>query len=372
MGESALTWTLRRGYTPIVETLKAHGASDRALVQQSVEKAVALLQKSGPEFVKVSGCTSCHHQSLPQMAYALARERGFAVDPQISEKQRQAVIGGYKPYREQMEQDKISPPDPAIGISFALVGLAAEGYAPDQTTAAMAHLISRQQNKDGSFRALTARPPIEGSVFTAAALSIRALQTYGVNPGQSVERARQWLRTANPHSTEDRAMQLLGLTWSKSEQNDLKKLAKTLIAEQRPDGGWAQSPNLESDSYATGQALVALRSCGQLNATDRAYQRGAAFLLRTQSADGSWLVRSRSFPVQPLKDSGQGSMDLRERHQLGGYGAKSRCAQSRTAGLAPRKSTRSELEPSYGFRSKRPINFERNRLRSSGRSGPRV
>jgi hypothetical protein len=27
-------------------------------------------------------------------------------------------------------------------------------------------------------------------------------------------------------------------------------------------------------------------------------------LLRTQFPDGSWLVRSRSFPVQPLKESG--------------------------------------------------------------------
>jgi hypothetical protein len=39
-------------------------------------------------------------------------------------------------------------------------------------------------------------------------------------------------------------------------------------------------------------------------ATDPVYQRGITFLLRTQFPDGSWLVRTRSVPVQPYKDSG--------------------------------------------------------------------
>jgi hypothetical protein len=34
------------------------------------------------------------------------------------------------------------------------------------------------------------------------------------------------------------------------------------------------------------------------------YRRGVVFLLRTQFPDGSWLVRSRTFAVQPLKESG--------------------------------------------------------------------
>jgi hypothetical protein len=63
-------------------------------------------------------------------------------------------------------------------------------------------------------------------------------------------------------------------------------------------------PTLESDAYATGQALVALQWSGQLAIYDAAYQRGIGFLLRTQMSDGSWLVRTRSTPVQAYKDSG--------------------------------------------------------------------
>jgi hypothetical protein len=303
-GETALLWAMRRGNTPVVEALKQAGASDREIVKASVEKAIALLEKSGPQFVRVSGCTSCHNQSLPQMATAAARLRGFAVDPKAAQYQVEAVIATFKPAVPDMAAGKPNIPDPATTVSYALVGLAAEGYAPDEITAAMAHLVGVQQTADGSFLAFPARPPIESSVFTATALSIRALQVYGKNADAAVERARHWLETAEPHSNEDRAMQLMGLRWTGADSAAIESSAAALVAEQRPDGGWGQLPTLESDAYATGQALAALRIAGQIQTSDAEWQQGANFLLRTQLQDGSWLVRSRSNPFQPYKESG--------------------------------------------------------------------
>ena len=118
------------------------GATDREMVRLPLTFA-GCLQKSGPEFVKVSGCTSCHNQSLPQMAYSLAREKGIAVDPAIADKQAKSVIAMFKPFTEQMLQGKENIPDPAISVSYSLVGLGAEGYKADETTAAMAHLVAR-------------------------------------------------------------------------------------------------------------------------------------------------------------------------------------------------------------------------------------
>jgi squalene-hopene cyclase-like protein/ankyrin repeat protein len=302
-GETALTWALRRGYTPIVESLKAHGASDKAVVKQSVDKAITLLQKSGPEFSKVSSCSSCHHQSLPQMAYSKARERGFTVDAAVSEQQIKSVIAMFRPARESMLEGKPNIPDPSISVSYSLLGLAAEGYKPDSTTEAMAHIVSLQQLADGSFTVLPARPPIESSAVSATALSLRALQLYGKDPEPQVVRARDWLRTVKPHTNEDRVMQVLGLVWSKASAEDLRRPVAGLISEQRSDGGWGQLPALESDAYATGQALVSLQAAG-VSTSDPAYQRGVAFLLRTQRPDGSWLVRTRSFPFQPYRESG--------------------------------------------------------------------
>jgi N-acyl-D-amino-acid deacylase len=304
LGETALTWATRRGNIALMERLKNAGASDADAVRQSVENAIALLQKSGPQFVKVSGCVSCHHQSLPQMAYAAARERGFHVDAAVSQQQVKAVVAMFKPVREQMEKGTINLPNPGISVSYSLLGLAAEGYAADELTTAMTMAIERTQVPDGSFAVLPGRPPLEVSTFTSTALSIRALQHYGKGPDEKIARARQWLKKARPATQEDRTMRLFGLVWSNAGRESVQQAADDLLAQQRPDGGWAQLPSIESDAYATGQALVALHEAKALTPSETAYQRGVAFLLRTQFADGSWVVRTRSSPFQPLKDSG--------------------------------------------------------------------
>ena len=79
------------------------------------------------------------------------------------------------------------------------------------------------------------------------------------------ERAREWLVAAHPITTEDRNMQLLGLHWAGADRKVLRKMANTILAGQRPDGGWSQQPELASDAYATGQiprCPRAKRRCG--------------------------------------------------------------------------------------------------------------
>ena len=303
-GETALTWALSRGYTPIAQALIAGRATSHAAIRDSAEKAIALLQKSGPGFLRASGCTSCHNQSLPQMAWSLARERGLKVDENISKQQVEAVVAMFKPLQPALAAGKLRLPNPPVSVSYSLIGMGAENYKSDDLMEVAAKVVEREQQPDGSFPVLPGRPPLEDSTFTGTALSIRALQYYGKDPQDRIERARQWLEKAKPSTTEDRVMQLLGMTWAKSNAEQLRVAGKQLRAEQRADGGWSQLPHLESDAYATGQALTALNLSGQLGASDPAYQRGVAYLLRTQFDDGSWLVRSRSNPFQPYKESG--------------------------------------------------------------------
>jgi len=124
----------------------------------------------------------------------------------------------------------------------------------------------------------------------------------------TVRGAAAWIAAARPVTTEDRAFQLLGLTWTaeKPGQKTQSMLAAgaALIALQGSDGGWAQLPTLASDAYATGQVLMALKTAGILSSNQAVYQRGVQFLLRTQSTNGAWYVRSRAIPLQPYFDSG--------------------------------------------------------------------
>lgn len=303
-GETALTWALRRGETAAVTELRKAGLREAGEIKTSVEKALLLLQRSGAQFTRISGCYSCHHQSLPQMAYGIAQSRGLAIDEAAARQQVESTIVLLKTVSAEARKNRDRIPNPPISLSYTLVGLAAESYPRDETTDAMAQVIAAWQSGDGAFYPLPPiRPPLESSEFTATALSLRALELYGENTEKIVARARRWLIGARPRTNEDRAMQLLGLAWSKAPEDAVRKAALGLIAAQQRQGGWAQLTGLETDAYATGQALVALHEAGL--ATDSPeYRRGVGFLMRTQFPDGSWLVRSRTFPVQRLNESG--------------------------------------------------------------------
>ena len=91
-GETALTWALRRGETPAVAALRRAGASDTLREKAAVQKALALLQRSGAQFRQVSGCQSCHHNALPQMAIGIARSRGLAIDEPAARQDVEATV----------------------------------------------------------------------------------------------------------------------------------------------------------------------------------------------------------------------------------------------------------------------------------------
>ena len=302
LGETALTWAARRGDHDMVARLKDAGASDATAIKSSVERAVASLQKSGPQFIKVSGCTSCHHQSLPQMVYGAARKRGYAVDAATAEKEMKMMLAVLKPMKEPIAKG-LDLPSPGITLSYALMGMHSEGYGQDEYTDVMVKAIKRTQLPDGRFPILPFRPPMEASSITGTALSIRAMKLYDRDGAEATRRAQQWLLQTEPVSTEEVNMKLLGLAWSGADRKAIEKAAAAVMANQRQDGGWGQLPGIESDAYATGQSMFALQEAG-VAASKHALARGTSYLLRTQLPDGTWHVRTRSNPVQELKESG--------------------------------------------------------------------
>jgi ankyrin repeat protein len=84
----------------------------------------------------------------------------------------------------------------------------------------------------------------------------------------------------------------MGLVWSGTSGSDAKSAATDLLAMQRQDGGWPQLRGYESDAYSTGESLFALREA-KIAANTEAWEKGLKFLLSTQSADGTWRVRTR-------------------------------------------------------------------------------
>jgi ankyrin repeat protein len=318
-GETARMWALRRGNTAAVKLLggaaepvsavaSPAGGGEEWNLRTSVEKAIAALQSSQPQFVKVSGCVSCHHQFLPSMAFAAARQKSLYVDEKIAGFQVKATMGMAGAFRDSLFELADGMPDMNITGSYALIGLAAEKKPADRNTDALVIHLAAKQSPDGHWIGWGFRPPLETGQIEPTALSMRALQLYApegkrAEYARRVEKAREWLLAATPLTTQERALRLLGLVWSNAPRQAIDRAAAELAATQREDGGWAQLDNLTSDAYATGQAMVALQESG-MTPVFSVYRKGVSFLRSSQAADGTWRVKTRSVPVQVLRDSG--------------------------------------------------------------------
>jgi ankyrin repeat protein len=323
-GASAVEWARKRGRREIVQALQRKDTQGRAhdeppqplrrmgadnTAARAVEAALPLLQQSSETFFTKSGpgCVSCHHQALPALTLQLLRKRGFKVNEEKARQQADTTRRVLASRRELLLQG--TGVADQLDAGYWLVALAAAGTARDDTTDALVHYLTLKQAKDGRWRATLFRPPANVGDFTATALAVRGLQLFGP-PGRGEEiagrvaRARDWLVSATPRTTEDRTFQLFGLKWAGAGQADIDKAAAALFAEQGKDGGWSQLASLPRDAYATGQVLVALEQSGAVSVAEPAYRRGTQFLLTTQLADGSWFVPSRSLPVQPFFESG--------------------------------------------------------------------
>ena len=289
--------------TPIGET-----RATPAAIRAAVERSLPLLQDVGIAFINQTGCVSCHHNSIVSMAVAAARTHGFPVNEDAAKRQTALVATYLESWRERTAQNEFIAGQQDT-ISYLLVGLGSDGYAGDAATDAQAIWLKRRQAADGHWPAWALRPPIESNDVAVTALSMRGLQLFAPPSRRaefeaSVDRARAWLTHARAADTEERAFRLLGLSWSRAAKDIVAAAARDLLALQRPDGGWAQTAAMGTDAYATGQALVALRESGSIEADAPAYRKGLEYLLRTQIDDGSWVVESRAVPIQAYFESG--------------------------------------------------------------------
>jgi hypothetical protein len=274
--------------------------------REAVERSLPLLRSSSARMMSNGGCVACHAQPLTGLAIGAARVQGWTSEGATRETGEIAATTTAATPEIMLLRDAGGRPDSWL---YSLLFLATDGAPPNRTTDAMVRFVAAKQRKDGTWRGMGGtRAPMQDGDVSRTALAIRALTAYATPAyrneyAQRVTRAAGWLAKQTPVSTEQRVMQLLGLHWADAAAKVRQAGVRELLAEQRPDGGWGQTPYLGSDAYATGQALYTLRELG-VPAADAALQRGAAFLRRTQAPDGSWHVTNRAMKVQPYFDGG--------------------------------------------------------------------
>ncbi|HSB09770.1 MAG TPA: ankyrin repeat domain-containing protein [Blastocatellia bacterium] len=285
-----------------VKTMSRSKPAANDELRAAATKAIKVIQKSQSVWYQKQVCTSCHHQLLPEISINLARERGVPIDEKVARSTTDSAFAMLK------DLDATVQGHDYIDIVFdgwVLTSGHIAGVRPSLSTDFEAQFIASQQLPDGSWPTIDVRPPQSQSIFTSTAVCAEAVRRYLPQPLKAEKEtrlrlARNWLLRSQPRTTEDRTYRLFGLRWTGASESARRSAARQLLADQKKDGGWAQMAGMASDSYATGEALVALHEGAGIPTSDPAYQRGLRFLLRTQESDGSWRIKSRLHPPAPV------------------------------------------------------------------------
>jgi N-acyl-D-amino-acid deacylase len=295
----------------LVGLVLLHGsvrADSPQAIKSAIEKALPRVEKGATNYTKQRNCFSCHHQALPIMSLSSAKQHGFPVSAETVKKQ---VDFSLKTFRNK----ELLVKGQGIGgsnttVLYALTTLAAVDYPPDDITDNMVQFLLVRQGKDGSWPAVAKRPPSEGSAFTNTALAMFVLPKFGFRNSKesarvktAISQGKEWLLANDPDTTEDKIFRLRGLVHAGIEKQKIRAARDLLLKEQKADGSWSQVPGKPGDAYATGSALVSLRIAG-LKTNDPVYKKAVQFLLDSQNKDGSWIVQTRSRPIQTFFDNG--------------------------------------------------------------------
>jgi hypothetical protein len=326
-GRTAMTWAHQTARADVIAALRAHGAvvppasgaepRPPVPLRTAIERGLVLLQQGGASWNERTKCGSCHHQGLLVPVASAARRHGFTIREEhaaAQEERLSAMLAGLEPgIRAAVDGD-----EGLVRLSLGFVGQAGSGTAllmaalasagtAKPTHDVVAVTLGRLQMLDGRWRVGALRVPTQESDIQTTSLAIRVLLAFApthADTATRVERARAWLLSSVPATTQDRAYRLLGLRWAGADHSDVKEATRTLLKEQGEDGGWAQLTGLNADAYATGLALVALQEGGDLSVTHASYQRGVAYLIRTQQDDGSWFVHKRAASMNAYFETG--------------------------------------------------------------------
>lgn len=289
------------------ETTKEAPKADTQTLRSAVARGLDVITKAAGRYPENETCFSCHHQTLPLLAAVTARDHGVPIDEKLLTAQKTFTHTSFHDELENLRQGRrIGGRAMTVGYGFWALRLAA---APaDETTEAMAAYLLKLQHDDGHWSRQTSRPPLEDSNVACTTLAIFGLKNYAAESQRltadaAIEKAARWLAEAKIESQDDRCFRLWSLTLLDAPAEQIEMARKTVLDAQREDGGWAQLDTMKSDAYAAGQTLWMLHATG-FSPAEEAYQHGVKYLISTQCDDGSWLVRSRSKPVQPYFDNG--------------------------------------------------------------------
>jgi Prenyltransferase and squalene oxidase repeat len=296
------------GSSPAADALPSEGD-----VRKAIERSLPFIEEKGVAWMNERGCASCHTVSFMLWSFNEARRHGVAVDARkLEEWTNWTLLNTVLRGKEGGGLDTMS--QLLLGRDTAsrwreIPERYPKGVDPFETI--WENLLDRQ-NANGSW-------PVEGQLTVPPEVSTRwallalagrdtppTASTRNLGPAfvkqlkkideaipRSRDRALAFLKDAKQADTIEGLQLRMQVERKFGTAERADEFRKELLQRQNADGGWSNRPDVkESDAYATGQSLYALRSDG-LSAEDVAIRRACGFLVQTQRKDGAWQVATR-------------------------------------------------------------------------------
>ena len=282
-------------------------------VRNAVEGGLRIVQRGAQNYPNNRDCFSCHHQTLPMLAMHEASKAGITIDSELMKDQVQFIRDLFEDRLDSVTNGK-SLGGRSLTAGHVLWSFELGGVSNDDYSDAFVSYILHQQKKEGYWDVQTNRPPSEESKIHTSYFAIYYMNYFARGKDiknrvkDAVGKARPWLMDEKPNSQEDFNGKLKALIALRASPEKINNLRKDIIKRQREDGGWAQLSEMESDAYATGQTLYTLLTETPKPDRDITFNesiiKARSYLLKNQKDDGSWLVKTRSKPIQKFFDNG--------------------------------------------------------------------
>ena len=305
--------------TLIVGTVKAEEPPRG--VKGTIDKGLAFLAKDALTWKAERKCSSCHEAPMALWSLNEAKKFGYGVDEKAITELTQWVVAEDDPAKvfpkpappaeapktdiPKAETPKTETPKTETLVNQTPLMLALAFEAGDAKSDAgkerltkMLGAVLKEQRSDGSWGIMYVWEPFGSTPDVITNLALLSLASPNApdlgEAGKSAQtKGLAWLAAAKTEETlQGSALKLILWRRLGKPVAEQEPLVKQIIGWQNADGGWAQNKALNSDAYATGQALYALAEAG-FPLDDPAIAKAQAFLVKSQEAAGSWAMISR-------------------------------------------------------------------------------
>jgi hypothetical protein len=258
---------------------------------ETERKAVAFLSREVPAWSRENRCYSCHNNGDGARALYEAASLGHEVA--------HAALADTTAWLANPSSWDNNKGDPGFSdkrlanLQFAasLVAAAAAGHVTNREALKIAaRRVAADQGANGAWeidaQSVAGSPATYGSVL-ATYTALNVLKRAGTEQAAAAK-AEQWLVNVKPANLLETAALLLAVN-DKSREKRLDVLRKA----QTSDGGWGPFPDSPPEVFDTAMVLIALAQSRETEGAAKMIERGRAFLISTQNADGSWLATTR-------------------------------------------------------------------------------